>query len=147
MATDSNINKTSNINVTIDFKNSAEVIKSLLRLFKVPSLPAPPVTKVQALSSNLRPGLSATKIAAEIIRKQSDVGAPVGTLSDGSENISEKMEVIRVQEIINALISDARITVTVLPGQVIQGTGGNAGGPIVVFGSTLGLGVGNGVIQ
>jgi len=147
MANIPNINPNADLNVNIDFSKSADVIKSLLKLFKIPSLPAPTVTKVQSLSASLRPGLSATKIAAEIIRKQSDAGAPVGNLDDGSENISEKMEVIRVQEIINALISDARITVTLYPGQTIQATGGNAGGPIVVIGQTLTLGKGTGIIQ
>jgi hypothetical protein len=147
MANIPNINPNVDLNVNIDFNKSSEVIKALLKLFKIPSLPAPPVTKIQTLSSSLRPGLSATKIAAEIIRKQSFAGAPVGTLDDGSQNISEKMEAIRVQEIINALISDARITVTLYPGQVIQGMGANAGGPVPVIGATTTLGTGTGLIQ
>ena len=147
MANIPNINPNVDLNVNIDFSKSAEVIKALLKLFKIPSLPAPPVTKVQSLSASLRPGLSATKIAANIIKRQSEAGAPTGNLDDGSENISEKMEVIRVEEIINALISDARITVTLYPGQTIQATGGNAGGPIVVIGQTLTLGKGTGIIQ
>lgn len=141
------INKTSTGDSNIDFTKAAEVIKSLLKLFKVPSLPAPNVSKVQTLSSTLRPGLSPTKIAANIIKRQSEAGAPIGVLSDGSDNISEKMELIRVEEIINAIISDARVTVTVLPGQSIQGSGANAGGPVVVVGQTLTLGKGTGLIQ
>lgn len=147
MANIPNINPNVDLNVNIDFSKSSEVIKALLKLFKIPSLPAPTVTKVQSLSASLRPGLSATKIAANIIKRQSEAGAPTGNLDDGSENISEKMEVIRVEEIINALISDARITVTLYPGQTIQATGGNAGGPIVVIGQTLTLGKGTGIIQ
>jgi uncharacterized protein YacL len=146
MANIPNINRNTEKS-NIDFTKAPEVIKNLLNLFKVPSLPAPPVTKVQTLTSKLRPGLSSTKIAANIIKRQSEAGAPVGALDDGSENISEKMERIRVEEIINAIISDARITVTILPGQTIQGTGANAGGPVVVVGTTLTLGSGTGLIQ
>ena len=142
-----NINKNVDVNVNIDFTKSTDVIKALLKLFKVPSIPAPPVTKLQSLSASLRPGLSSTKIAANIIKRQSEAGAPIGNLDDGSQSITEKMEVIRVEEIINALISDARITVTLYPGQTIQGTGGNAGGPVVVVGQTLTLGKGTGIIQ
>jgi hypothetical protein len=83
----------------------------------------------------------------EMLKRQSEAGAPIGNLDDGSQSITEKMEVIRVEEIINALISDARITVTLYPGQTIQGTGGNAGGPVVVVGQTLTLGKGTGIIQ
>ena len=134
-------------NNNIDFSKAPQVIKALLKLFKVPVIPAPNVSKVQTITSTLRPGLSATKIAANIIKRQSEAGAPIGVLDDGTDNISEKMERIRVEEIVNALISDARITVTVLPGQTIQGSGGNAGGPVAVVGQTLTLGKGTGLIQ
>ena len=61
--------------------------------------------------------------------------------------MSEKMERIRVEEIVKALVTDARITVTINPGQTINGTGGNVGGPVTVIGQTLTLGKGTGLIQ
>lgn len=134
-------------NENIDFSKAKDVIGALLKLFKIPSTPAPSVSKVQALSSTLRPGLSSTKIAANIIKRQSEAGAPVGVRDDGTENMSEKMERIRVEEIVKALVTDARITVTINPGQTINGNGGNAGGPVTVIGQTLTLGKGTGLIQ
>lgn len=137
MATKPIVNKTTNINVNIDFSKAREVIGALLALFKVPSIPAPPINKRQALSATLRPGLSPTKIAANIIKRQSEAGAIIGVNDDGSANISEKMELIRVEEIIKAIVSDARVTVVNLPGQTVKSEGGNAGGPIVTIGTTL----------
>ena len=67
----------------------------------------------------LRSGLSPTKIAGEIIKRQSEAGAIIGANDDGSENIAEKMERIRVEEIISALITDGRVTIINLPGQKI----------------------------
>jgi hypothetical protein len=141
------LNKTTNTNEDIDFSKAIQVIRALLNLFKTPSVPAPPVGKIQTLSSTLRPGLSATKIAANIIKRQEEAGAFIGANDDGSENISEKMERIRVEEIVNALVTDARVTITQLPGQTITATGGNAGGPVQVIGQTITLGKGTGLIQ
>lgn len=137
MATKPNINKTTDNNSNVDFSKAREVIGALLALFKVPSIPAPPINKRQALSATLRPGLSPTKIAANIIKRQSEAGAIIGANDDGSANISEKMELIRVEEIIKAIVSDARVTVVNLPGQTVKSEGGNAGGPIVTIGTTL----------
>ena len=132
----------------IDFSKAKDVISSLLNLFKTPSAPAIKVDKYQVLTTKLRPGLSPTKISAEIIKRQTDAGAiPIGIRDDGSENMSEKMERIRVDVIVKAIIRDARITVTIDPGALIQGTGGNGGGPITVVGQTLTIASGTGLIQ
>ena len=64
---------------------------------------------VLVCSAVQRPGLSAKSIAANIIRRQSEAGAPVGRAKDGSQSISEAMEVIRVEEIVKAIKMDARI--------------------------------------
>jgi hypothetical protein len=131
----------------IDFSKAAAVIKSLIGLFKVPSLPAPPVSKRIALSAVLRPGLDYNKIAQQIISESSKVGVVVGDNDDGSDNITEKMEFIRVKAICEAIISDARITIVNLPGQQITATGGNAGGPVQVYGTSITTSNGYGVIS
>lgn len=142
------INK-NNGNDGIDFTKAKEVISSLISLFKVPSLPAPPVSKRTALSATLRSGLSPSTIAGEIIKRQSEAGAIIGANDDGSENISEKMERIRVEEIVSALISDARITIVNLPGQKITASGVTppGGGPVQVVGTSLTTSNGYGVIS
>jgi len=149
MAIQVKTNTKSGSNEGIDFTKARAVIRALLNLFKVPSIPAPPVSKTIALSAVLRPGLSASKIASEIIKRQSDAGAITGPNDDGTENISEKMERIRVEEIVNAIIADARITIINLPGQTISASGVTppGGGPVQVVGTSLTTSNGYGVMS
>ena len=46
------------------------------------------------------------------------------------------MEVIRVEEITNAILTKMKIEGAMAPGVPVTATGGNAGGPIVVQGLT-----------
>ena len=131
----------------IDFSKAIDVVRALISLFKVPSLPAPAVSKRIAISAALRPGLDYNKIAAKIISDQSEAGAIAGDNDDGTDNISEKMEIIRVKYICEAIIADARVTIVNLPGQQVTATGGNAGGPIQVYGKSLTTSTGIGVIS
>lgn len=57
------------------------------------------------------------------------------------------METIRVEEIVNALLTKAKIEVAIPPGTTVQASGGNAGGPIIVIGTTLTLSKGEGIIR
>jgi hypothetical protein len=125
-----------------------KVTEILLGVFNLPSTPLTPMPPPILLTgANMRPGLSARNIAARIIARQSEAGAPVGALADGSQNVAEAMEVIRVEEIINALITEAKIEIIVPPGVPIIGVGGNAGGPVVVQGATTSFGQGAGIIR
>lgn len=110
--------------------------------------PPPEIPSILLLSgARLRPGLSPLLIASKIIARQSEAGAPVGVLPSGAKNVSELMETIRVEEIIDALLSDARIDVAINPGIQLTAQGGNAGGPVVCVGQTIGIGTGNGIIR
>lgn len=142
------INFNSSGNGGIDFSKARVVIEALIALFKIPTLPAPPVSKRVALSATLRSGLSPAKIAGEIIKRQSEAGAILGANDDGTENIAEKMERIRVEEIVNALIRDGRITIVNLPGQKITASGVTppGGGPVQVVGTSITTSNGYGVI-
>jgi hypothetical protein len=81
-----------------------KVTEILLGVFNLPSTPLTPMPPPILLTgANMRPGLSARNIAARIIARQSEAGAPVGALADGSQNVAEAMEVIRVEEIISAV--------------------------------------------
>ena len=95
------------------------------------------------LASTARPGLSPSKVAARIIQRQADAGIPVGPLPSGKVSPAEIMERIRMEEIIGAITSEMVIDVAIKPGTVIQGTGGNAGGPVQVAGSIVGIASGN----
>lgn len=110
--------------------------------------PPPEIPSLLLLTgAKLRPGLSPTLIAAKIISRQHEAGAPTGVLPSGGKNIMEAMEVIRIQEIISALQVDARIDVAINMGIPVQANGANGGGPVVVAGMTIGIGSGTGIIR
>jgi hypothetical protein len=128
--------------------NISDIFKVISNVLNLHRTPPPEIPSLLLLSgAKLRPGLSPTAIAAKIISRQHETGAPTGVLPSGNRNISEAMEVIRVEEIINAILTDARVDVAIKPGIPLQATGGNAGGPIAVVGQTIGLGSGNGIIR
>lgn len=131
----------------INFKSAKSIVSGLLNLFKVPNtrsqtLPAPLI-----LATDARPGLSPSLIASRIIERKSEAGIPVGPLEGGAVAPDEIMERIRVEEIVKALTSEARVNVAIKPGAAIQGTGGNAGGPVQVIGTIIGIAQGNAQIS
>jgi hypothetical protein len=99
------------------------------------------------LGSKFREGLSAIDIASRIIERKKEIGVGIGPLPSGSQNIDLQMEVIRVEEIVNALLTKAKIEVAIPPGTQITATGGNAGGPIVVQGATIQISKGEGIVR
>ena len=112
-------------------------------------LTLPPVNPILlAAGSKKRSGLAAKKITAEIIKKRGEIGAWVGPMPDGTANIEEQLEFIRVEAIINALQQDARIDIAMDPGAIsITGTGGNAGGPVEIIGQSINTPSGTGTIM
>jgi hypothetical protein len=76
------------------------------------------------------PGVSAKSIAANIIKRQGEAGAPLGAAADGSQNISEAMEVIRVEEIVKGFKQMGRIDSAIPIGALqVAGTVQTAAGP------------------
>lgn len=131
----------------VNFKSSKSILNELLNLFRLPNIPnqsVPP--QIIAFTGKNKPGLSSDKIAARIIQRKSEAGLPVGPLVGGDVAPDEIMEKIRMEEIVKALTTEARIDVGIRPGSQIQATGGNAGGPIQVFGTILGIPAGQGQI-
>jgi hypothetical protein len=129
----------------MDMSIITNAIASALNMPHAPITPIPP--PLLLLGAVNKTGLSAREIAANIIAKQSNAGAPVGPSADGSPNISEAMEVIRVQEIINGFLLNARVEVVIPPGIPVTAIGANAGGPIIVQGATTLTATGVGIIR
>jgi len=108
----------------------------LKKAFKTPKK-LPPITKEEILIGvKFREGLSAIDIASRIIERKKEIGINITPLPSGAENIDLKMEVIRVEEIVDAIQTKLKVEAAFPPGVPVTATGGNAGGPIVVQGAT-----------
>ncbi len=118
-------------------------IDNILNLSKPPLSPIPP--SVLLIGANKRPGLIASEIVSNIISRKGEVG--IITQDDVTNSITNGMELIRVEEILNALITNAKIEVVIPMGVPIQGVGSNAGGPVTVIGTTMAPAVGYGIIR
>lgn len=126
----------------------SKILKVINLAFNKPREPITPLPPNLLLTgANLRPGLSAKTIAARIIARQSESGAPAGNIFSGSNNINEMMEVIRIEEIINALLLEAKIETVTPPGTSVTVFGANAGGNVISQGTTTNLSSNYGVIR
>lgn len=114
--------------------NIQKIVNTITKAINNVRTPLTPLSPVITLTNaQLRPGLSAKVIASNIIKRQTEAGAPLGDNIDGSRNISEAMEVIRIEEILNALHFDGKIEITIPMGSIkCYGQGMSAVGPVVV---------------
>lgn len=125
------------------------VLDVILAAFSIPEEPIEPLPPpLIMVGARLRPGLSARTIAARIITRQSEAGLVAGDVFADGDNTSEYMEIIRIEEIIDALLNDSVVNVVIDPGVAVMTTGvGNLGAPVVSFGMTTTMGIGNGIIR
>ena len=131
-----------------NFTTTIDTITGIFKgLFKPPTQLTPISKEEILLGTKFREGLSAIDIASRIIERKKEIGIDIGPLPSGSDNIELRMEIIRVEEIVNALLTKAKIEVAIPPGTQITATGGNAGGPIVVQGATITISKGEGIIR
>lgn len=135
--------------MAINYSNIDSIIGGFQKILKLQTtgVPTNVPTPLILLGSTSRPGLSPTKIASRIIARKSEAGIPVGALPSGGVSPDEIMERIRVEEIIKAIQEDAVITVAIPPGTTLTASGTSPAGPVTVFGSTITLTRGFGVIQ
>ena len=108
----------------------------LKRAFKVQKKLIPLNKEEILIGVKFREGLSSIDLASRIIERKKALGIDIGALPSGSENIDLMMEVIRIEEIVNAIKTKMKVEAAFPPGVPITATGGNAGGPIVVQGAT-----------
>lgn len=125
------------------------VINIILTAFSIPNAPVAPLPPPLILTgAALRPGLSAKEIAARIISRQSESGRQVGNIFADGPNVEETMELIRIEEIIDALLNESVVNVAIQPGTSVSTVGvGNLGAPVVSQGFTTTIGIGSGIIR
>ena len=123
-----------------------ETMTNTLDSSKIPANILPPLLlKCTALN---RPGLSAYKIAAQIMQNNKALGIPVEDNPDGSDNLINQYTYNIVKCIVDAIKNDATVQVAIpMQSLLIQATGGNAGGPVTCIGTNLLDSVGNGIMQ
>ncbi len=135
--------------MAINFTNIESIIGGFQKILSIQTVGSP--TKVPSplilVGSPLRAGLSPTKIASRIIARKSEAGLPVGALPSGGVAPDELMERIRIEEIIKGFQQDALLTVVIPPGTTLTAAGTSPSGPVTVFGSTITLTTGYGIIQ
>lgn len=138
-----------NTNTTINLSTMSGVLNVILAAFSIPEEPITPLPPPLIITgSKLRPGLSAKSIAARIISRQSESGREVGDIFADGSNVEEAMELIRIEEIIKALLSEAVVNVVIPPGVSVSTVGiGNLGIPVISQGITTNMGIGNGIIR
>lgn len=129
----------------ITISNIVQRIQSSITETKAKARDIP--TPIILLGARNKSGLSAREIAKEIIIRQQEAGAPIGALPDGTDSITEKMEVIRTEVLIKHLLQNAKITVVVPAGIPVTATGANTGGPVVAQGTTTNFIEAKGIIQ
>lgn len=132
-----------------DISTLSGVLNLILTAFSLPDEPVTPLPPpLIMIGSQLRPGLSAQAIASRIISRQSQSGRQVGDVFADGPNNEETMELIRIEEIVNALLNDSVVNVVIPPGVSVFTVGpGNLGAPVVSQGFTTTMGVGNGIIR
>lgn len=85
-----------------------------------------------------RPGLSAYKIASEIISNNAAIGIETGKNPDGSPNVVNEYTYNVVKTIVDAIKNDAVVQLSVPVGSLkITAEGGNAGGPVQCIGTNV----------
>jgi len=133
----------------LNFNSINSVLNLILAAFKIPKPPVTPLPPPLLLSGGqLRPGVTSTEIASRIISRQSESGAVVGDVFADGNNIAEAMELIRIEEIMNALLTEGKIEIVIPPGIPVVTTGiGNLGAPVVSFGITTSFASGWGVLR
>jgi len=135
--------------MAVDYSNIDSIIGAFQKILKLQTAGGPPPlpTPLILIGAPQRPGLSPLKIASRVIARKSEAGIPVGALDSGAVAPDEIMIKIMVEEIIRAIQEDSVISVAIPPGITLTASGVNAGGPIQVFGTTITLTKGYGVIQ
>lgn len=133
---------------TFNMDTITNVINIIMAAFSIPSKPVSSLPPMLILTgAKLRPGLSSQAITARILSRQSEAGRVVGDVFTDGPNVEEAMELIRVEEIVGAIQTEAVVNLVIPAGTRVTTTGvGNMGAPVVSQGATTGMAVGQGII-
>lgn len=130
----------------MNISNLVNKITNTLESTRIPVQVLPAI--LLKCTSLTRPGLSAYKIATEVIQNNEKLGIPTGANPDGTENLINAYTYNIVKSLVDALKNDAAVSVAIPLGSLlIQVNGANGGGPVTCIGSNLKDSIGRGIIQ
>lgn len=132
-----------------DISKISGVLNLILSAFSIPEEPVAPLPPpLVMIGAKFRPGVSASSIASRIISRQSEAGRQVGDIFADGPNNEETMELIRIEEIINAVLTESVVNVVIPPGIAVTTIGvGNLGAPVISQGVTTTMAIGDGIIR
>lgn len=111
-------------------------VNSLIEKARIPVIPIPAILLLCSVFK--RPGLSPMIIAANVIKRQSEFGAPTGKLPDGSSNMMNSLISIICEETVKEFRKSCVVEAVAIPGTIsVIGFGANAGGPVVINGTNM----------
>jgi hypothetical protein len=87
-------------------------------------------------------------MAARVISRFSESDAVNGEIFQEGNNVMTALMVITMEEIVNAIQTEAKVTTIIDPGAIIiNASGANAGGPVTVVGTNINIPSAQGVVQ
>lgn len=114
-------------------KNISDSIKGVIGSARKPAPSIPPILLLCEIMN--RPGLSAIALSAAVIARLQKEGFDTGVNPDGSPNMNNKFVYIMCEELIKEIKENAVVESSIPTAAItVTGTGGNAGGPVVVTG-------------
>lgn len=115
------------------------ISKTIDKVFSVVRAPLPFIPPILLLCEILnRPGLSAISLAASIIQRLPEAGIVTTLNKDGSPSKTNQFVRIIAEETVKEIKNNLRISSVIEPGSIVSmGTGGNAGGPVVIFSTNM----------
>ena len=120
--------------ITID--KIASMMQSAMNSIKTPAAILP--STLLYATAIQRTGLSASKIASQIISNNQALGIETGENPDGTPNIVNQYTYNVVKSVVDALKSDAVIHTVIPAGTIlVEVVGANGGGPVTCTGSNI----------
>jgi hypothetical protein len=126
-------------------ENAISTLKNILSIKPPPNFGIVPPPLV--VLSKTRGGMSALRAANKVLEKKKELGIPTGNLTDGSANYDDILWYTAMKAIIDEITNEARITSVDNPGTQVIASGGNSGGPVVVYGATTFFSDGGAIIE
>jgi hypothetical protein len=120
-------------------------VANILAIRELPNVGVIPQPLV-ALSKS-RGGMSSLRAANKVLEKKKELGLPTGNLADGSANFDDILWYTAIKAILDEITNEAKISSTSIPGTQVVASGGNVGGPIVVYGATTTFADGGTIIE